>query len=181
MCYVLKILSRFNMENCKTSRVPMITGYVQQKEEDSDSLTDRLQSQSQIGTLLYIAVNACPDIAILTSFPEQCATKPTSADWNGAKRVLRYLKDTVDHVLHLDGKGIFYLECFADVDWAGEADNRKSNIGHIVKYGDGLVGWGSRKQTCVSLSSTDAEYIALAECLQELQWLRRLVDALASI
>ncbi|XP_055527938.1 uncharacterized protein LOC129720475 [Wyeomyia smithii] len=138
------------MENCKPSRVPMITGFVQQKEEDSDSLADGQQYQSLIGALLYIAVNTRPDIAISTSILGRRVTKPPSADWNEAKRVLRYLKGTADHVLHLGGAGNLQLECFVDADWAGEVDNRKSNTGYIFKYGGGLVGWGSRKQTCVS-------------------------------
>lgn len=176
--YVRKLLSRFNMVNCKASRVPMASGFVQQKEEDSDSLADGQQYQSLIGALLYIAVNTRPDIAISTSILGRRVTKPTTADWNEAKRVLRYLKGTENYELHLGGGDNLQVECFVDADWAGEVDNRKSNTGYIFKFGGGLVGWGSRKQTCVSLSSTEAEYIALAECLQELQWVRRLVDDL---
>lgn len=166
------------MVNCKASRVPMASGFVQQKEEDSDSLADGQQYQSLIGALLYIAVNTRPDIAISTSILGRRVTKPTTADWNEAKRVLRYLKGTENYELHLGGGDNLQVECFVDADWAGEVDNRKSNTGYIFKFGGGLVGWGSRKQTCVSLSSTEAEYIALAECLQELQWVRRLVDDL---
>ena len=110
-----------------------VTGY-------SDSLADGQQYQSLIGALLYIAVNTRPDIAISTSILGRRVTKPTSADWNEAKRVLRYLKGTADHVLHLGGAGNLQLECFVDADWAGEVDNRKSNTGYIFKYGGGLVG-----------------------------------------
>ncbi|XP_055528098.1 uncharacterized protein LOC129720636 [Wyeomyia smithii] len=174
--YIQKVLVRFGLEQCKPSKVPMATGFLQQKEENGESLQDRESFQSLIGALLYIAVNTRPDIAIATSILGRRVSNPTNADWIEAKKVLRYLKGTIDHELHLgnnDTKQI--LEGFVDADWAGEVKNRKSNTGFLFKFG-GLIGWSCRKQTYVALSSTEAEYVALAECLQELQWLLKLIN-----
>lgn len=177
-CYITKVLSRFRMENAKISKIPMATGFLQQKEEDSEPLQNQDQFQSLVGALLYIAVNTRPDVAIATSILGRRVSKPTKADWNEAKRVLRYLKATMDHELHLGNTKQFELECFVDADWAGEVGDRKSNTGYIFKLCGGLINWKCSKQTGVSLSSTEAEYIALAECLQELQWVRKLMDDL---
>lgn len=84
----------------------------------------------------------------------------------------------MDHELHLGSAKQSELECFVDADWAGEVGDRKSNTGYIFKLCGGLVNWRCSKQTGVSLSSTEAEYIALAECLQELQWIRKLMEDL---
>lgn len=132
--------------------------------------------QNLIGCLLYIAVNTRPDVAIATSILGRRVSNPTTADWNEAKRIL--LKGIADHALHLGGGEPCEMECYVDADWAGEIGERKSNTNYIFKLGGGLVNWRCSKQTSVSLSSTEAEYIALAECLQELQWLRKLMDDL---
>lgn len=136
------------------------------------------QYQSIIGALLYIAVNTRPDIAIATSILGRRVSSPTTNDLIEAKRVLRYLKSTIEVGLHLGGAEKLKLECYVDADWAGEAGDRKSNTGYLFKYGGGVVGWGCRKQTSITLSSTEAEYVALAECLQELKWLLRLLNNL---
>ncbi|KAF2890195.1 hypothetical protein ILUMI_15978, partial [Ignelater luminosus] len=66
----------------------------------------------------------------------------------------------------------------ADADWGGDQEDRKSNAAYMFFYRDGLIRWSSRKQTCVSLSSTEAEYISLAEACQEaIPWLQMRLPA----
>ena len=122
-------------------------------------------------------MNTRPDICISTSLLCRKVSNPTDRDWTEAKRVLRYLKGTNNLRLHL-GNGQGHLECFADVDWAGNEQDRKSISGFLIKYGGELVSWGTRKQTCVSLSSTEAEFVALSVCCQELLWITRLLGDL---
>lgn len=55
----------------------------------------------------------------------------------------------------------------ADASWAEDQADRKSNSGYIFKLFGGLISWACRKQTCVALSSMEAEYVALAEACQE--------------
>ena len=179
--YIEKLLARFGLKQCKSSKVPMATGFLQQKEEDGEQFQNRELYQSLIGALLYISVNTRPDIAIATSILGRRVSKPTTADWLEAKKILRYLKGTVNHELHLGGRTKVKLECYVDADWAGEVEDRKSNTGFLFKFRGGLIGWTSRKQATVALSSTEAEYVALAECLQELQWLRKLMNDVGEI
>ncbi|KXJ62369.1 hypothetical protein RP20_CCG016417 [Aedes albopictus] len=47
--------------------------------------------------------------------------------------------------------------------------------GFVVFYAGGLVSWTSRRQNCVSLSTMEAEYVALGETCQEVLWMRRLL------
>ena len=65
---------------------------------------------------------------------------------------------------------------FVDANWAGDARDRKSTSGFLLKFGGGLIAWGSRKQGCVALSSTEAEFVALAEGCRELIWARKLLE-----
>lgn len=162
------------MQNAKPSKHPMDPGFLKQKEENGKKLDSPAAYQSLIGALLYVAVTTRPDISIATSILGRRVKEPSEADWTEAKRVLRYLKGTLDKVLYLGGDGQ-KLECFVDADWAGDASDRKSNSGFVFKFGDGLIGWGCHKQKCVALSSTEAEYVALAECLQEIKWIQKLM------
>lgn len=172
--YLERILERFGMQNAKPSKHPMDPGFLKQKEENGKKLDSPAAYQSLIGALLYVAVTTRPDISIATSILGRRVKEPSEADWTEAKRVLRYLKGTLDKVLYLGGDGQ-KLECFVDADWAGDASDRKSNSGFVFKFGDGLIGWGCHKQKCVALSSTEAEYVALAECLQEIKWIQKLM------
>lgn len=100
---------------------------------------------------------------------------PTQADWNAAKRVIRYLAGIRNYKLCLfsDSNGI--LQCFVDADWAGDKKDRKSTSGYLFQLGLSTIAWSSRKQTCVSMSSTETEYVAASHAAKELQWLRQLL------
>ena len=85
-----------------------------------------------------------------------------------------YLKGTLNH-------GLFYsrnesTECvgFSDSDWGGDLDDRKSTSGYLFQLGGTAISWRSKKQTCVALSTAEAEYMALASAAQEAMWLRQL-------
>ena len=65
---------------------------------------------------------------------------------------------------------------YVDSDWAGDTNDRKSTSGYIFTYDGSTISWGCKKQTCVSLSSSEAEYVALSEAVQEAQWLKYLVN-----
>ncbi|KXJ76472.1 hypothetical protein RP20_CCG009564 [Aedes albopictus] len=151
----------------------MDVGYLQQKEE-LESLPNNDKFQSLVGGLLYLSVNTRPDIAISTSILGRQVSKPTNADWTEAKRVLRYLKATSELKLVL-GAGKEELQGYADADWAGNVKDRKSNSGYLFRLGGGLISWCARKQACVALSSTEAEYISLAEGCRELLWIKKLM------
>lgn len=96
---------------------------------------------------------------------------------NELKRVLKYLKGTVGLPLQL-GKveSNNSLIGYADANWAENRMDRKSNSGYIFKIFDGTIDWSCKKQTCVALSSTEAEFLALSEACKEVQWIRRLLE-----
>jgi hypothetical protein len=70
------------------------------------------------------------------------------------------------------------LEAFSDADFAGDVKDRKSVTGYVIMMSGGPISWCSRKQSIVALSTTEAEYIAAAECCKELKYLRMLIEEL---
>lgn len=166
-------MSKFDLTDCNVSKTPMEAGYMRAG-EDSEQLTDATKYRSLVGGLLYIAVNTRPDIAASVSILGRCVSQPTERDWKAAKRVVRYLKGTKQLQLKFGPGDEWNLLGYSDADWAGDLSSRRSTTGFIFFFGSGPVTWVSRRQSCVSLSSMEAEYVALSEASQELVWLRRL-------
>lgn len=174
-CYIQRLASRFGLDMAKPSLIPMDPGYLQAKEEETNKLPNNVSFSSLVGGLLYIAVNTRPDVAISVSLLGRKVSAPDAVDWTEAKRTMRYLLATKHFRLNLGGNTVD-LKAFVDADWAGDHRDRKSNSGFIITFGGGAISWAARKQTCVALSSTEAEFIAAAEVGQELLWIRKLMD-----
>lgn len=173
--YIEALVKRFNLEDCKPSKTPMDAGYTRAG-NDSKPFTDITLYRSLVGALLYVAVNARPDVAVSVSLLGRKASAPTDQDWKAAKRIVRYLKGTKDMRLKFGpGDGGWNLVGYSDADWAGDLASRRSTTGYVFFFGGGPIAWVSRRQSCVSLSSMEAEYISLSDACQELTWLRRLM------
>lgn len=127
---------------------------------------------------MYIAINTRPDIAASVIILSQKVESPTETDWNQLKRVVRYLKGTIDMKLKLsDIKNEHNLIVgYADADFAEDRITRKSNSGVVFFVNGGVCNWACRKQTCVALSSTEAEFVSLSFACQEASWLQRLLE-----
>lgn len=174
--YILKVINDFGLADAKISDVPISVSYG--KAEKSDLLIDNTKYRQLIGCLLYISVNTRPDISASISILAQKVSGPSQEDWNELKRVLKYLKGTAQLSLALGkSESDNGLIGYADANWAENRLDRKSNSGYVFKYLDGVISWSCRKQVCVALSSTEAEFVALSEACKEASWIRRvLVD-----
>ena len=63
------------------------------------------------------------------------------------------------------------ITAFMDTDWGSNRDDRHSIGAYVIKIGCGSVSWKSKKQTCVTLSSMEAEYMALCQAVKESVWM----------
>jgi hypothetical protein len=98
--------------------------------------------------------------------------------WEAVKRILRYVKGTVDTGLHFRKFSLLDVSIFTDTDWAGCVDDWHSTGGYAVFVGPNLVSWSSKKQPTVSRSSTEAEYKALANGAAKAIWISSLLKEL---
>ncbi|XP_062538014.1 uncharacterized protein LOC134206332 [Armigeres subalbatus] len=172
--YIEQLIVKNGMGEAKVSRSPMDAGFLK-VEVKCEKLNDPTKYRSLVGGLLYVSVIARPDIAVSTSILGRRFSDPNEADWTAAKRVLRYLKATKDYCLRLGGLTDEGLVGYSDADWAGDPASRRSTLGAAFYYHGGLISWASRRQQCVTLSSMEAEYVALSEACQETIWLRQLL------
>ena len=62
---------------------------------------------------------------------------------------------------------------YSDADWGGDLDQRKSTSSYVFLLNKGAISWCSKKQTCIALSTMEAEFIACSTAVQEAVWLRR--------
>ena len=92
-----------------------------------------------------------------------------------AKHAIRYLRGTVDYGLKYDANQKINVEGYVDLDWAGSAIDRKITSGCCFNMGLGVISWFSRKQSCVVLSTAEAEYVAACSASCEALWLRKLL------
>jgi hypothetical protein len=176
--YIDEVVKDTGLEDAKGSKLPLDQGY--EKFPEENVLDDNKEYQRIIGMLLYISTNTRPDIAASVSILSQRIKAPRKADLNEVKRVIRYLKATKDLKLQLNDNSCANkeLQAYADANWAESRSDRKSNTGFICQLNGGTVSWACRRQSCVSLSSTEAEYVALSETAQEIVWLNNLIGDL---
>ncbi|CAK9827482.1 Retrovirus-related Pol polyprotein from transposon TNT 1-94 [Anthophora retusa] len=174
--YILDLLTRFKMEDCKPAITPMNTGLKLSKEMQPKTEEERKQMEKTpfrclIGSIMYVATSTRPDIAYAVSALSQFNENFGEEHWKAAKRVLRYLKKTKDLTMTFKKRG----ECltgFSDADWGASVDDRRSYTGYIFRYAGGAVSWSARKQRTVAMSSAEAEYMALSEAAKEAIYLR---------
>lgn len=98
-----------------------------------------------------------------------------------AKRILRYLKGTIDWGILFPstwGPATTELIGYTYADWSGDTEDRKSTSGYILMMGKAPIAWCSKKQNVVALSSCEAEYIAAAFGASQAQWLQMLLHEL---
>lgn len=154
-------LLKFKMEHASPCPTPMVTGrhFIAGGEPMKNATTFR----QAIGALQYLT-NTRPDISYSVNKLSQYMSAPCVEHWHGIKRILRYLRGTMNYSLHIKPSADLDLNGFSDADWATSPDDRKSMAGHCVFLGESLVAWSSRKQKVVSRSSTESEYRALADC-----------------
>ena len=149
------------MSGCKPVATPMST--TEKLSAHSGSVLgeqDATKYRSIVGALR-------PDISFVVNKVCQFLHGPTLQHWMAVKRILRYIKSSIDLGLRINRSSSTLVSAFSDADWAGSVDDRRSTGGFAVFLGSNLVSWSARKQATVSRSSTEAEYKAVANATAE--------------
>ena len=181
--YIKKILERFSMQDCKPSIAPIQKGDKLSAFQSPRNQLEREQMEgcpyaSVVGSLMYAQTCTCPDVSFVAGLLGRYQSDPGQEHWKAAKKVLRYLKGTMDHMLVYRRSDCLELVGYSDSDFAGCPDTRKSTTGYIFLLAGGAVSWKSEKQSITASSTMAAEYIACYETTSQAIWLRNFITDL---
>jgi hypothetical protein len=178
----MEVLESFGMADCKPVTTPMNPGLILSKDmcpppdapEDREFKTRYL---SAIGSLMYLATMTRPDIAYAVGVLARFNSNPGNQHWLAVKHLFRYIKGTLDYKLTYGptSPSAPLFTTYSDADHGGCKDSGKSTGAYVVMMGGGAVSWRSKLQPTVSLSTTEAEYIAAVEAGKEIKWMRNLM------
>ena len=115
-----------------------------------------------------------PDLSFAVNQASRHLSAPTRFDWIQVKRILRYLAGTTSYGVSFERIPL-RLEAYADADWGGDLNSRRSTSGYALFLAGGCISWKSQVQKSVALSSMEAEYMAASQACQEIIWARSIL------
>jgi len=172
--YTKKIIERFNMSEAKSVKTP-IDPAGDLPEEAKQKVGPEVPYREAVGSLMYLATGTRPDIAYAVSIVSQSLIEPSVKDWGTVKRIFRYLQGTLDHGILFRANGqTDQLTVYTDADFMGDKTTGRSRSGMNSTFASGAMSWLSQLQSCVALSTTEAELMAATEGAKEAIWLKKL-------
>lgn len=176
--YLLTVLDRFKMSDCNAVSTPMETGLKLEKRKDIAQPFERQRYQQLIGCLEYAAIATRPDLTFAVHKLAQFASNPDESHFNAAKRVLRYLKGSINYslIFHGNQSDSFKLIGYSDADWASNTYDRKSIGGYCFYLNHCLISHMSKKQKTIALSTAESETHAAVQATKEAIWLRNILE-----
>ena len=163
--YIKKILRCYHMDKSNLVSLPATPGAFHTRSEEIENAV-QAPFREAVGFLMYLMLSSMPDITFSVNQVSQFCEKPQHSHWSVAKRILAYLRSTPEHGVSY-GPSLIPLIGYTDADYAGNTQTRQSTSGFVFLLNGGAVVWSSRRQRCVSLSTTEAEYVAACEAVKE--------------
>ncbi|XP_038981708.1 secreted RxLR effector protein 161-like [Phoenix dactylifera] len=164
------------MENASPVSTLMEVGLKLTKDDDK-RMIDATLCRSLVGSLMYLTATR-PDLMFAVSLISRFMESPRRIHWEVAKRILRYVRGTIDYGIHYARVSNSSLVGYSDSDWSGSIDDSKITSGFVFHIGSGAISWASKKQPIVALSTAEAEYISLALAGCQALWLRWILQEL---
>ncbi|GKA67328.1 hypothetical protein Tco_0767136 [Tanacetum coccineum] len=113
---------------------------------------------------------------------EECSSRftsnPSRHHWHAITRVFKYLKGTMNYGLSYVGYPSV-LEAYSDASWINHVEYSSSTSRWVFLLGGGAISWASKKQTCITSSTMEFEFVALAAVGKETEWLRNLIHEIS--
>jgi Reverse transcriptase (RNA-dependent DNA polymerase) len=174
--YLSEIIERANLQFSNPTNTPMEVN-LKLRKDDGELLENPTLYRSLVGNLIYLTITR-PDILFAVNLVSQFMQAPRHLHLVAVHRIIRYLKGKPDRGLFFPAANAPKLLAYADADWAGCPNTRKSTTGWCVFLGNALISWKCKKQDRISKSSTEAEYCAMSSASAEIVWLRGLLEDL---
>ena len=161
---------------CVTSvqSVPLRVG-VNLEEFDEDGRVENWPFRELVGSLMWLSISTRPDVSNAVRAVARYCTALRAIHWKAALGILKYINGTSEYgiIFQRENFSSISLEAFADADYASKATDRRSVSGEAIMCGGASVCWFSRTHKCVTLSTSEAGYVALGDAVKELLFLRQ--------
>ncbi|XP_038985581.1 secreted RxLR effector protein 161-like [Phoenix dactylifera] len=161
--YAKEVLKRFKMDDSNSVSTSVECGVKLSRYEDGEKV-DSTFFKSLVGSLRYLTCIR-PDILFGVGLVSRYMKAPTSSYLKVAKRILRYIKGTLNYGLFYSFVDNFTLVGYSDSDWAGDVDERKGTTRYVFFMGSVAFTWSSKKQPIIALSTCEAEYVVISSCV----------------
>nr|GEV19726.1 zinc finger, CCHC-type [Tanacetum cinerariifolium] len=139
-----------------------------------DASVSQLEYSRAIGCLMYVMISTRTDIAFVVGKLSRYTSNPSALHCQVLGRVFQYLKGTMDYGLTYSGYPSV-IEGYSDASWINNMKDHSSTSDWIFLLGGCAISWASKKQTCITSSTIDTEFVALAATGNEAGWLRNLI------
>ncbi|XP_070053989.1 secreted RxLR effector protein 161-like [Nicotiana tomentosiformis] len=159
------------MEDSKEIDTHIATTTKLDVDEPSSSVYQKLY-RGMIGSLLYLTASR-PDIVFSVGLCARFQTNPKESHLTAVKRILIYLKGTIDPCLWYPKGSNFNLVEYNDADYVGFFVDRKITSGMAYFFGSCLVSCATKKQNFVALSTVEAKCVVVASCCAQLLWIKQ--------
>jgi hypothetical protein len=145
--------------------------------DEGDLMEDTTMYIRMVGSLIYMTITR-PDLNYAVGVVSRFMQTPQKPHLDAVRRILRYIKHTLQCGIFYEAKSQLQVHGYTDVDWADNVSDKRSTSGFMFSFGSGAISWSSKKQPTIALSSTEAEYrgVAIAAC--EVVWLQKLLSDL---
>ncbi len=167
--YALNKSSEYGMTGCKPISIPLEQN-VKLSANEKDLVEDTTMYRRIVGSLIYMTITR-PDLSYAAGVVSQFMQTPRKLHLDAMRRILRYIKHTLQCGIFYEAKSQLQVHGYTNVDWAGNVSDRRSTSGFMISFGSGTISWSSKKQPTVALSSTEAEYRGTTIAACEVVWL----------
>ena len=162
------------MSECKPVATPIPSHYKLcavkgELSKDDENCMKGVPYSNALGSLMYAMVGTRPDIAYGVSLVRRFISKCSREHWKAVKWLLRYIKGSVGVGLCYEAnkEGGNSIRGYCDFDYTADLDRRRSLTGYVFIVGGNVVSRKSNLQHIVTLSTTEAKYVALVEPIKE--------------
>nr|GEU52972.1 zinc finger, CCHC-type [Tanacetum cinerariifolium] len=170
--YIDKIINKFQHLNIEEANTPYESSC--KLVENNGIVVAQIEYASAIGYLMYATHCTRPDIAYAACKLSRYTSNLSQDHWKAIGRVFGYLKRTRQLALYYDCFPAV-LKGYSNASWITRSSDSKSITGWIFTLGGGAICWGSKKQTCITHFTMEAEFLALAAAGKEKEWLRNML------
>lgn len=185
--FTQKIIEMANLTTAKStaSTLPMIHVIYEKRKvciQEEIDLMNKAPYREDLGSLLYLCTRTRPDTSTAVSMLGKFASSPGPRYWKTMKYLLHYLVGTSNHGMKiLKSTKQAELRAYSDSNWARNEGKLKSRSEIVRLLNDCLFVWSSKRQSCVALSLSEAEFVALSSCISNVAWARALFQSLTLV